>query len=192
MSFGLVNRSPNYEDIRWQAYTTLAFGGQGIQHFCYWTPTAGTSESFGEAMIDAAGNKTPIYDYASRLNHELLKFDHVFLSYSPVGQMVWPKEGAPAHTYMKEPLESFAPVKSVEGGPVLMGCFEDKDGNAAIMLVNMTDPGQQETVKVTVTFDGERALNVYTGGEKERVSLKGKKAELEFGAGEGKFIQILK
>lgn len=58
-----------------------------------------------------------------------------------VGQMVWPKEGAPAHTYMKEPLESFAPVKSVEGGPVLMGCFEDKDGNAAIMLVNMTDPG---------------------------------------------------
>jgi len=192
MSFGLVNRSPNYEDIRWQAYTTLAFGGQGIQHFCYWTPTEGTSESFGEAMIDAAGNKTPIYDYASRLNHELLKFDHVFLSYSPVGQMVWPKEGAPAHTYMKEPLESFAPVKSVEGGPVLMGCFEDKDGNAAIMLVNITDPGQQETVKVTVTFDGARALNVYTGGEKERVSLKGKKVELEFGAGEGKFIQILK
>ncbi len=190
MEFGLTNRSPDYKDIRWQAYTALAFGASGIQHFCYWTPQSGT-EHFGEAMIDRDGNKTPIYDYASRLNHELLKFDHIFLSYKSVGQMVWPKEDAPVYTYMEEPLEAFSSVKTVEGGPVLMGCFEDEDGNQAIMLVNMTDPGRDEQIEVTVKFSGARALNVYTEGKKERVMLKNGKTEFVLGAGEGKFIQIL-
>ena len=192
MDFGLVNRAPNYDDLRWQAYTTLAFGGKGIQHFCYWTPTEGGSESFGTAMIDRQGNKTPVYDAASKLNHELLKFDHIYLSYDSVGQMVWPKEGAPLHTYMKDPLKEFAPIKNVEGDAILMGCFEDKDGNQAIMVVNMSDPGEKKTAKTTISFNGARELNVYTGGEKERVKLKGGKAEIELGVGEGKFIQILK
>lgn len=192
MGFNLSNREPGYEDIRWQAYTTLAFGGQGIQHFCYWTPTDSGNETFGNAMVDREGNKTPVYEYASRVNHELLKFDHIFLSYKPVGQMVRPEKGAPAHTYMEDPLKEFKPVKSVEGGPVLIGCFEDGSGNSAVMLVNMTDPGKMESVKVSVAFRGARAVNVYTEGEKERVALKGGKTEIELGAGEGKFIQILK
>jgi hypothetical protein len=83
-------------------------------------------------------------------------------------------------------------VKSVEGGPILMGCFEDKDGNQAIMVVNMTDPGKMEKVSTTITFSGAKEINVYTQGEKSRVKLKGSKATLELGAGEGKFIQILK
>ena len=94
-------------------------------------------------------------------------------------------------TYMEAPLESFAPVKTVDGGPVLMGCFEDENGNPAIMLVNMTDPGREEQVKATIKFSGARALNVYTDGEKERVMLKNGKTELVLEAGEGKFIQIL-
>ena len=192
MDFGLVNRAPNYEDLRWQAYSTLAFGGKGIQHFCYWTPSSGGNESFGTAMIDTKGNKTPVYDYASKLNHELLKFDHIYLSYDAVGQMVWPKENAPLYTYMQEPLESFESIKNVESGPILMGCFEDKDGNQAIMVVNMTDPGKSQSISTTITFKGARELNVYTAGEKERVKLKGSKATIELGVGEGKFIQILK
>jgi hypothetical protein len=191
MAYGLSNRSPDYDDLRWQAYTSLAFGARGLQHFCYWTPTDG-SESFGDAMIDRQGNKTPIYDYASQVNHELLAFDHIYLSYESVGQMVFPKDNAPLHTYMEEPLESFAPIKSVEGGPVLIGCFEDKDGNLALMLVNMTDPGKDEAVTVTITFNDARALNIYTQGVKERVNLEGGKIEIELASGEGKFIQILK
>ena len=190
MAYGLTNRSPDYEDIRWQAYTALAFGARGIQHFCYWTPHSGT-EYFGEAMIDTNGSKTPIYDYASRLNHELLKFDHIFLSYKSVGQMVWSTEDAPVYTYMEDPLEVFSPVKTVEGGPVLMGCFEDAKGNHAIMLVNMTDPGREEQTEITVKFSDARALNVYTGGEKERMVLKNGKIDLVLKSGEGKFIQIL-
>ena len=190
MAYGLTNRSPDYEDIRWQAYTALAFGARGIQHFCYWTPQSGT-EYFGEAMIDTNGSKTPIYDYASRLNHELLKFDHIFLSYKSVGQMVWSTEDAPVYTYMEDPLEVFSPVKTVEGGPVLMGCFEDAKGNHAIMLVNMTDPGREEQTEITVKFSDARALNVYTGGEKERMVLKNGKIDLVLESGEGKFIQIL-
>ena len=190
MAYGNSNRSPDYDDLRWQAYTSLAFGARGLQHFCYWTPTDGT-EHFEDAMIDREGNKTPIYDYASQVNHELLAFDHIYLSYEAVGQMVWPKENAPIHTYMESPLESFAPVKNVEGGPVLMGCFQDKDGNAALMLVNMTDPGKDESVTVTITFEDARALNIYTQGEKERVELDGRKIEITLASGEGKFIQIL-
>lgn len=190
MSFGLSNRSPDYDDLRWQAYTALAFGARGLQHFCYWTPTDG-SESFGDAMIDREGNKTPIYDYASQVNHELLAIDHIYLSYECVGQMVWPKENAPLYTYMEEPLESFAPVKNVDGGPVLIGCFQDEDGNQALMVVNMTDPGKDESVTITISFNDARALNIYTQGVKERVNLEGGKIEITLASGEGKFIQIL-
>lgn len=191
MSFGRNNRQPDYDDLRWQAYTTLAFGGSGIQHFCYWSP-ADDGTSFGEAMIDREGNKTPLYDAARYLNYELLAFDHIFLSYQAVGQMVFSQEPAPLHTYLEEPLESFAPIKSVEGGPVLIGCFEDENGNQAIMVVNMTDPGRDQEITVKITFEDILALNVYTAGRKARVGLEMSAIELTLESGEGKFIQLLK
>ena len=192
MSFNNYHRSPKYEDLRWQAYTTLAFGGSGIQYFCYWTPLDGGGETFGDALVDREGNKTPIFDYAKRLNNELLAFDHILLSYKSVGQMVFPVKRPPTHAKMEQPLESFAPVKSVDGGPVLVGCFEDDDGNAAVMLVNMLDPGKMESVEVTISFANARELNVYTDGAKERVVLNGGEYSFVLGAGEGKFVQILK
>lgn len=191
MSFGRVNREPDYDDLRWQAYTTLAFGASGIQHFCYWSPKD-DGTSFGESMIDREGNKTPLYDAAKFVNYELLAFDHIYLSYKSVGQMVFSPDVAPLHTYLEYPLESFAPVKSVEGGPVLMGCFEDENGNQAIMLVNMTDPGHDEAITVRVTFNDTKALNIYTAGRKSRVGLEKGAIEITLESGEGKFIQILK
>ena len=190
MAFGRVNREPDYDDLRWQAYTSLAFGASGIQHFCYWTPKD-DGTSFDEAMIDREGNKTELYDAARFVNYELLAFDHIYLSYEAVGQMVFSPDTAPLHTYLEYPLESFAPVKSVEGGPVLMGCFEDEDGNQAIMLVNMTDPGRDEAITVRVTFNDAKALNIYTAGRKSRVGLDNGTIEITLESGEGKFIQIL-
>ena len=72
-----------------------------------------------------------------------------------------------------------------------MGCFADAQGNHAIMLVTMTDPGGEEQTEITVKFSDARALNVYTGGEKERMVLKNGKIDLVLESGEGKFIQIL-
>ena len=190
LAFGRVNREPDYDDLRWQAYTTLAFGAAGIQHFCYWSPKD-DGTSFGEAMIGRDGEKTPLYDAARYVNYELLAFDHIYLSYESVGQMVFSPDVAPLHTYLEYPLESFAPIKSVEGGPVLVGCFEDKDGNKAIMLVNMTDPGKDEDITVKITFNDTRALNVYTAGRKARVGLTKGAVEIKLESGEGKFIQIL-
>ena len=142
-------------------------------------------------MIGRDGEKTAIYDAATFVNHELLAFDHIYLSYESVGQMVFSPDIAPLHTYLEYPLESFAPIKSVEGGPVLVGCFEDKDGNKAIMLVNMTDPGKDEDITVKITFNDTRALNVYTAGRKARVGLTKGAVEIKLESGEGKFIQIL-
>jgi len=60
------------------------------------------------------------------------------------------------------------------------------------MLVNMLDPGKMESVEVTISFANARELNVYTDGAKERVVLNGGEYSFVLGAGEGKFVQILK
>jgi len=60
-----------------------------------------------------------------------------------------------------------------------------------LIVVNMTDPGKDETVTITISFEDARALNIYTQGVKERVDLEGGKIEITLASGEGKFIQIL-
>lgn len=66
--------------IRWQVYTSLAYGSKGLLYFCYWTPT-GTSFIWANAImtpvipVGGGGNETyvpgPHYYQATRINSKL-------------------------------------------------------------------------------------------------------------------------
>ena len=194
ISFGVSNREPMESDIRWQVYNSLAFGAKAIQHFTYWTPKAGANESFGEAMITADGKKTHIYHDVQKVNNEILAIDHILLAMESKGVMVYPKDNPPMYSYMENPLKSFQPIKKVEGeDPIAIGCLEDKDGNQALVVVNLTDPGKNKSVKCIISLNDIKECNVWTKGIKERVDIrKNKKIEISLDSGEGKLIQLLK
>ena len=57
-------------DFRFQAFTTLAYGGRGISYFTYFTSTTG---NYRMAPIDQFGNETPTWYAMQHTNLQVLK-----------------------------------------------------------------------------------------------------------------------
>jgi hypothetical protein len=140
-------------------------------------------------MIDKKGNKTPIYTYVKDVNTEIKKFQNIFLNFKNLGVMVFPSVDASPELYMENPLKSWAPIKSVTSEhPVVVGCFEDNNGNKALVLVNYSDPGKKLSNKVTINLNGVKGLTVYKKGKPIVTPLNGGSYEVNLEYGEGQFI----
>jgi hypothetical protein len=196
MSFtaaGMTNREVDEADIRWQVYTNLAYGSQGIQYFCYWSPLADGAANFGHAMIAQDGSKTPVYEAVRVVNQEIRDFDHIFMAMKHKGVMLFPKDGLTNEMFTEKSLASFAPVRQIDTeNPLVVGCFEDGAGYSALVLVNYTDPSDGVSTPVRVTFEDAKEIVVYAKGVKTRVTLKKGVYETVLGPGEGQFVLVLK
>ena len=72
------SRIPTGEELRWLAYTSLAYGSGGIGYYVYGHPkhdggmmyTASSEEMFGKTGVILGGPPTPLYYYARELNRE--------------------------------------------------------------------------------------------------------------------------
>lgn len=195
MSFtaaGMTNREVDEADIRWQVYANLAYGSQGIQYFCYWSPTADGAANFGNAMIAPDGSKTDSYYGVQAVNNEIKEFDHIYMALDHKGVMLFPKDGLTNEMFTEKSLDSFAPVQQVDcDGPLVMGCFEDSRDYAALVLVNYTDPSAETSNAVSIQFEDAKEIIVYDKGIKTRVSLKKSVYETVLEPGGGQFILIL-
>jgi len=72
-------RIPTGEEMRWLAYTSLAYGSQGISYYVYSHPGhdggmayVATSEGSGAAGAVTVGEPTPLYYYMCKLNREFV------------------------------------------------------------------------------------------------------------------------
>ena len=63
-------REVTHADFRFQAYTTLAYGGRGISYFTYFAPNVG---NYRMAPIDQFGNVTPTWYFMQNVNHQIQK-----------------------------------------------------------------------------------------------------------------------
>jgi hypothetical protein len=63
-------REPTHADIRFQAYTTLAYGGRGLSYFTYFAPQVG---NYRAAPIDQFGHETPTWRFLQNVNLQVLK-----------------------------------------------------------------------------------------------------------------------
>jgi hypothetical protein len=61
-------RDPSAQDLRWQTYTSLAYGAKGVTYFTYLTPDI---ENYHQGIIDIYGNPTPKFTDVQQLNKEL-------------------------------------------------------------------------------------------------------------------------
>jgi len=58
-------REPTPADLRFQAYSTLAYGARGIAYFTYYAPRTGNHRA---APVDQFGHKTPTWDNLRNVN----------------------------------------------------------------------------------------------------------------------------
>jgi len=128
MPFG-PHSDPTEAQIRWQVYTSLAYGAKGVLYFCYWTPR-GRNFPKGGAIITVEGRRTRHYDQAKRINGALKKMGPTLMKLTSTAVYRVKQTDDPATVLADAPLRITAP------GEYLIGVFRHADGRKAVLLNN--------------------------------------------------------
>src|ERR1043166_5380714 len=121
-------REPTAADLRFEAYTTLAYGGRGLAYFTYFAPAVG---NYRGAAIDQFGNETPTWHNLQNVNLQVQKLGPTLLQLKcdDVYHIGTIPSGAKA-----PPTNSL--VSTVSGDNFVVGEFTHADGSRYAMIVN--------------------------------------------------------
>lgn len=150
-------REPTAADIRFQVFTTLAYGGKGISYFTYFTPHSG---NYRMAPIDQFGHRTQTWYYLQNVNLMVQKLAPTLLKLLStgvyhVGEVPKGCTALPGNTL----------VRAVYGSAgFVVGEFVHTDGSKYIMLVNK-DFQSSTNFRIELNEPGSRLQRVspYTG-----------------------------
>ncbi|MCU6710748.1 beta-galactosidase [Paenibacillus sp. J5C_2022] len=181
LSFNTTHRDPTEEEIRWQVFTSLAYGAKGIQYFTYWTPQSGR-ETFGSGMIDLQGNRTRHYDEVKRINASLQEIGPRLMELQSEGVIHFGDQPA----LLEESMKSFGPIASVSGDPAIIGCFTDSEGVQSVLVVNASFQ-QPSSTELKLEGDVKRAA-VWNGGQVQSRKIAGGAMQVELAPGGAMWI----
>jgi len=126
----LAYRDPIEAEMRWQVYTSLAYGMKGLMYFTYWTPESlATQDHF--AIVDAEGTPQRLYPIVQRLNAEVRALGPTLLGLTSTG--VYHTGEVPRGATS---LGTDALVQPPQELSLVIGLFEDAEGAQHMMLVN--------------------------------------------------------
>ena len=201
IEYGMNRTLTSAADATFQAYSFLAYGGVGIQWFCYWSPPRFDGATlFGESCIGRDGKPTAIYDYVKTANLEIRSFEDIYLNFDWQG--VIPKIGTDndeggentCFNYLTyKVMDSHERIKSFKAQQdTLTGVFKDKEGRDGFMFVNYTEPSAGLKNKVELQFNDCTHAIVVKKGQQKEVKAKNGKISFTMDAGEGYFVIPLK
>lgn len=121
-------REPTAADLRFEAYTTLAYGGRGLAYFTYFAPPVG---NYRGAAIDQFGNETATWHNLQNINLQIQKLGPTLLQLQ--SDDVYHFGDVPAHC--KGPATNSL-LGAVPGGNFLVGDFTHRDASRYVMIVN--------------------------------------------------------
>ena len=121
-------REPTAADLRFQVYTTLAYGGRGLAYFTYFAPEIG---NYRAAPIDQFGHATPTWSHLQNVNLQVANLAPTLLNLSSddVYHLGSVPEGShgPGATSL---------LKALNSGDFLAGDFTHTDGSRYVLIVN--------------------------------------------------------
>ncbi len=127
MPFG-DHSDPTEAQLRWQMFSSVAYGAKGVMYFCYWTPP-GAEFPKGGAIIRRDGTRTHHYEEAQRINATLKNLGPTLMKLTSTGiYHVKPGDSPAALTN--------SVVRSISAGDYLVGTFRHEDGRRAVLLMN--------------------------------------------------------
>ena len=167
-SFGYPDPTP--ASLRFQIYSDLAYGAQGIQYYTYWSPPE------HHAPIDSSGARTVNYNYVKDVNAEIQKVAGVFMG-SKVVSVGHIGASIPRGTKMFEPFPPFREVK-VSGQGVAVSHLEK--GDAGFLVVVNRDIVNSADLQITLD-SGANAGAVGKDGAVTPISVKDYRGKVDPG-----------
>jgi hypothetical protein len=159
MPFG-DHSDPTEAQLRWQIYTSLAYGAKGFMYFCYWTP-GGDEFPKGGAIITREGKKTRHYEEATRINGAIKNLGPTLMKLTSVDVIrITPKSDLKA-------VLTNSPITSITPGEYLIGVFKHADGRRAVLLNNYQF-AYSEWPTVTFDCDTSKVTEVNPADGKEK------------------------
>lgn len=183
-------RSVTEADISFQIYSALAYGMKSISYFTYdehWDSNVGTTD----CMI-YNGQKTGIYTAVKSVNTEIKKIDHMMLNFNWQGTIGF--SGDNSDKVMNHVTDYTSPridmdtAKTYASNDAIIGCLKDLNGYDGFMLVNATDPSDNKSATVNVTFKDADHAKVYIDGEESIVTLTDGVYNVTLAPGQGIFV----
>ncbi len=179
-------REPRGYEMRWQMYTMLSYGAVMFYYYVF----ADRVRHSG-TVLNCRGETTPLYYDIKKIASGIKKLSDIYLSYRNLG--AFNVNCDPKITPcldMESPYLGFKAIEKIESDiPLLVGCFEKKEGEGnAFTLVNYNGFETLESHTVRLKADGK--LTLYREGEPTVLTGKDGFYEIELSVGEGVFVTI--
>ncbi|MCQ6562778.1 cohesin domain-containing protein [Paenibacillus mendelii] len=186
MSYDYFNMiEPSESQLKFQVYSTLAYGAKGYVYFTYHTPAG-----MDNGLIMPDGTKNDTYDYAKEVNGEVLKLGTTLLSLT--SKDVYHTGGVPPFATALPATYFWQPTPGEPEMPMIVSRFENEDGREFVMVVNKdlenahsahftlsNTPASVTEVSKTTGLEVAAAYNAGTG-----------KLTAEFEPGEGRLYAL--
>lgn len=137
---------PTPAGLRFQVYTSLAYGARGISYFTYFAPDVG---NYRLAPINQFGEKTATWDMLREVNLQIHRLGPTYVHLRSVN--VFHTRENPVGS---RSIESSHFVETISGGSFVVGEFEAPDGQPYILVVNK-DLRQSVPVQVRFKLHGQ-------------------------------------
>lgn len=154
VSFNKNKRTPDEQEMRWQAYCALSFGAQDIEYFTYCTPIS-TTEDFKDALVDLNNEKTERWYGAQSVNRALHLMSDAYMQYDNLGAFTVNPTSAGFMKFSNQykDFDAIADVSVSDNRPVLIGAFasDTAEHSRAFTCVDLGDPGLEMASPTEVT-----------------------------------------
>lgn len=163
--------APTEADLRWEAFSPLAYGAQGIVYWTYSQRDANKYEEYLSAPINLDGERTPIWYSVQKVNREIARYDEVFAGCKLVEAVHTGKKNYPCTKHLNGVFGPALYIKTGKEG-ALCSMIENK-GIRYLIIVNHT-PLKSQKVKIQFT-PITNALLLHPDGRDEAILPKDKK-----------------
>ncbi|MBN2001020.1 hypothetical protein JW935_25975 [candidate division KSB1 bacterium] len=116
--------------LRFQAYCSLAYGARGLTFYSFYLPRD-QKWVYQEALVDPAGEKTPLLSHAATINGEIEKIGTTLMHLTPKG--VYHSEPVTAGCF---PLSPDLGIQNIHGRDIIAAFFSDEVENEYVLLIN--------------------------------------------------------
>lgn len=166
VSFNSNKRTPDEQEMRWQAYCALSFGAQNIEYFTYRTPNSSTEE-YKDALISRENEKTERWYGAQSVNAALALMSDAYMQYDNLGAFTVNEDAGQKFMHFANQYREFDAIGDIRVSgdkPVLFGAFasDTAEHSRAFTCVNLGDPGlAAEPIEITVELTEATTATMY-------------------------------
>jgi len=181
----LAYRDPTAGEMRWQVYTSLAYGMQGLMYFTYWTHP--DWEKDGQvAIVDSHGKPARLYPIVQQLNAEIRTLGKTLLGLTSTA--VYHTGETPRGCRR---LGGDEIVRLPDDVPLVLGLFTDAAGTQLAMIVNRSHDSPVEfEAGFKPNVVGAFVASPQDGSESEAL-LEGGKLKLALEPGDGRLLRLV-